>query len=792
VCSIADESNNSEGFTRHTDTKYHILDSSDNLIVLSRYQHESNNMLGGIQVLKFDPSGNLLWSKLYSNDFVLSPILDNEDNLVFITGTDHPHTMSLIKLGPNGQSIWSTDLPSVEVLQIDSLNTIGIDSRNNIVIVGHIDHNNYPVSNGYQSEFAGGEDVIIAKFDENGFPIWSTYFGGVDYEILTQWEFDQDDNIILCGQTLSSDFPLSNNPVQAELGGERDVFLSKISKNGDLIWSTYIGGSSDEVPQKFLIDSQNNIFLTGNTLSSDFPLKEAISSNYSYQDLYFGAPYLIKFTSSGEMSWSTYIGGDGTDVVTQIKLTSKNELIILGMTSSNNFMGVNVVLNDDIKNLPLGEQDLLVKSYILKITSDRILSWNLFFDYLIIDPYGWTFNFDNYHFTLDQNNSIFLVGTTSNSNNIGLMLNDTPLMTFSGSSDLFLIKLNSFGILEWSTYLGGSGYELDPQVIVDSNNNLIITGYTDSVDFPTKNALQSLHSSNYTLWPDYYENTDVLIIKTKTNGEIVWSSYLGGTDSETVENVLLDSQDRIYVIGETKSNDFPLDNSYSSSFNGNTDTFISVFNDDGQASWSTYLGPIEEDSQEKSISPWFILAAVMTLLSIPVIYYVRRKKGIIPTELMDRIISGITGVNPEIIYLITGAQKVSVDKKTYREFMKQVPPDLLEYKFLLHPVRLAILKVMYDYVNLTTIQLKEKLGLTWTEFNNGIKSMKRADLLHEQTKFVDGNVRIIVTLTNLGISQFQDLKRLLIDFLSDFNTYMYIQYVNGIKEMLYPEGNLVA
>ncbi len=772
-----------EGSIRHTTENYHVLDSSDNMVVVSRYQHEVNFDGGGIQVLKFNTSGNLLWSTLLPIHSALSPVLDNEDNLVFYTG----NTL-VMKLDSNGQSMWSKGFKTIDRLKIH------IDSSNNIILVGRTEVNNHAVSNAYQSEFAGGRDIFIAKFDKNGIPIWSTSLGGTGYDTLVQSELDLDDNVVLCGSTNSSDFPLNDNPAQSKFGGDIDVFMSKLSKNGDLMWSSYIGGSAYDSPQNFLIDNDNNIILTGNTDSTDFPLKDAIFSIYTGQDvLGIGRPYISKFTSDGELSWSTYIGGDGTDVVTQIKLNENDELLMLGMTSSISFLGDNIDLSDTISELPISEPDLLIKSFILKITPDGILSWGLFFDYLVIDPYGWTMSFDKSHFEFDHNDKIILVGTTSNSNNIELMLKTIPLTSFSGRSDLFLIKLKSSGEAEWSTYLGGSDNDVHAQIKVNSNNDIIIAGRTDSANFPTINAFQNEHSPNHDTFFSY-ENEDGFLVKFTGNGEMVWSSFLGGTSSENVEKILLDSQDRLYVVGSTRSIDYPVENSYSSTFNGDSDTFITMFSNNGQAAWSTYLGPLieqefipQQKSEEQSnLKEKILLATGFVGLSIPVIYFLRRKNELIPNELIDHVISEIADVSSEIIYLIAGAQKVSIDKQMHKDFMKQIPPDLFEYKFLLHPIRLAILKVMYDQVNLTTIQLKEILGLTWTEFNNIFKTMKRANLLFYHTKFVDDNVRIIVSLTNLGITQFRDLKRLLIDFLDDINTDKYIQYIDGLKDLLYP------
>jgi hypothetical protein len=138
-----------------------------------------------------------------------------------------------------------------------------------------------------------------------------------------------------------------------------------------------------------------------------------------------------------------------------------------------------------------------------------------------------------------------------------------------GYNDIFLSKLSSTGeSLLYSTYLGGSGREGSCGIAVDGSDNSIIAGGTSSVDFPTTSDAfsKSLNGSN-----------DVFIAKFNSTGtNLLYSTYLGGSESDSAYRMALDGNGNVYVIGRPSSMDFPTTpDAYDRSFNGGySDAFV--------------------------------------------------------------------------------------------------------------------------------------------------------------------------------------------------------------------------
>jgi hypothetical protein len=152
-----------------------------------------------------------------------------------------------------------------------------------------------------------------------------------------------------------------------------------------------------------------------------------------------------------------------------------------------------------------------------------------------------------------------------------------------GRSDAFVTKLNADGsAVLYSTYLGGSDADFGDGIAVDSSGNVYVCGYTYSTDFPTANAFQSNNAGS----------DDGFVTKINADGNsLVYSTYLGGTDADSINAIAVDSTGRVYVTGLTQSGDFPTLKAIQSNYGGIGDAFVTVFKLDGSALvYSTYLG----------------------------------------------------------------------------------------------------------------------------------------------------------------------------------------------------------
>jgi Abnormal spindle-like microcephaly-assoc'd, ASPM-SPD-2-Hydin/Beta-propeller repeat len=165
----------------------------------------------------------------------------------------------------------------------------------------------------------------------------------------------------------------------------------------------------------------------------------------------------------------------------------------------------------------------------------------------------------------------------------------------NGTFDVFITKLNSSGnALLYSTFLGGTGNEGASGLATDVSGNAYLTGNTDSSDFPTTAGAYDT-SKNGTLY------SDAFVTKLNSTGSVLlYSTFLGGTDNETVRGLAADVSGNTYITGYTTSSDFPTTpGTYDTSYNGSSDGFVTKLNSSGSALlYSTFLGGTGNDGPD--------------------------------------------------------------------------------------------------------------------------------------------------------------------------------------------------
>jgi hypothetical protein len=431
----------------------------------------------------------------------------------------------------------------------------------------------------------------IGKYDKNRSLIidpiinYATYFGGGSDETNGASTLDSSGNIYLTGNTLSTDYP-TLIPLQGALAGGTDAFITKLSPDGStLIWSTYLGGSGDEFQTRLSVDASEDLWLSGATNSIDFPTQGAYqSSNGGGIDV-----YIARISSDGTtLEYSTYLGGSGDEQQTSPLFDTLGNFTMVGFTLSPNFpttpgsyditCGTDGTCNFDVV-AGFGWEDLFVTKFSSDGTS---LIYSTF-----IGGSGGDFTFDA---AVDGTGSTFIHGGTS-LNTFGIA--DFPIVnayqpTFGGGFfETFLLNLDASGSsLLFSTYFGGSGNDF-PSDIDLTSTGIVICGRTFSTDFPVQSPLQGSSAGG----------EDGFLSKFSLNGtSLLYSTYLGGTGSERIRQVLVDGNDDFWVAGITNSSDFPLQNAIQSNFGGVIDAYISKISADGSSLlFSSYIGGSQED-----------------------------------------------------------------------------------------------------------------------------------------------------------------------------------------------------
>src|SRR5262249_23080165 len=165
----------------------------------------------------------------------------------------------------------------------------------------------------------------------------------------------------------------------------------------------------------------------------------------------------------------------------------------------------------------------------------------------------------------------------------------------NGYADAFVTKLNPAGGLVYSTFLGGNGFDGGNSIAVDNIGNAYVTGQNESSNFPIQNAFQPAHGGGF---------KDAFVTKLAASGSaLIYSTNLGGKESDIGTGIAVDSFGNAYVIGWGNSPNYPTMNPYQAALNGATDLYITRFNPAGGLTYSTYLGGSAAGDGERSVGP---------------------------------------------------------------------------------------------------------------------------------------------------------------------------------------------
>ncbi len=220
---------------------------------------------------------------------------------------------------------------------------IAVDNSGKVYVTGSVDSTNFPTLNPYQQTCQGYRDVFVTKLDTtesgNASLLYSTYLGGSTYDDGYAIAVDNSGNAYVTGITIGTDFPTLNQ-FQTDQAGQ-DAFVTKIdtmqSGTASLVYSTYLGGNSNDQSWGIAVDNSGNAYVTGYTLSTDFPTLN------QYQVLTTGTWEIfvtkIDPTQSGNASlvYSTYLGGFGDDLGKGIAVDSSGNAYVTGYTVSTIF-----------------------------------------------------------------------------------------------------------------------------------------------------------------------------------------------------------------------------------------------------------------------------------------------------------------------------------------------------------------------------------------------------------------------------------------------------------------------
>jgi hypothetical protein len=438
-----------------------------------------------------------------------------------------------------------------------------------------------PVTADYVVDAEGGVRFRLGAYDRSRQLVidpvvtYATYLGGSGDEAETNLmgevhiARDGAGNIYLTGTTRSPNFPTTAGVFQRTLNGKVDLFVTKFSPSGAVLYSTYLGGPCEDYGNAIAVDGAGNAYVTGVVNGGG---------------LCWSTPGVLvaKLDSTGHLVYASMIGGRLLDSSygTGIAVDAAGYAYVTGVAKASDFLTTTGAYRTTpcIKDNPLAGN-----GFVAKFSVDG--RW---IDYSTLlcgkgddNPAG---------IAVDAAGNAYIAGSTGSS--------DFPLVHpiqatrgggvvgFSG----FVTKLNATGSqLLYSTYLGGSDSTVINGIALDGQLNVYVTGETVSVDFPTTpGVIQPNPGKRHCI----AGCSDAFVSKIAPSGSaLVYSTYLYGEGDDTGRAIAVDSAGNAYVVGQTVSDLFPIVDAFQSSNRGLDDAFVVKLNANAtRLLYSSYFG----------------------------------------------------------------------------------------------------------------------------------------------------------------------------------------------------------
>jgi gliding motility-associated-like protein len=496
-----------------------------------------------------------------------------------------------VVIDPVPTRLWGTfyggekeeDTKSLEIDILGNSYICGITSSMNFIATSDA-HQNVFGSSFYYGPYLYITDGFVAKFDEKGNRLWSTFYGGNVDDDITDLAVSNNGLIGFCGNSWS------NNNISTigsfknfKSGSYGEMYFGVLNTNGVRLWASYYGNDNGiTVANCILVDKQNYFYLAGTTTSDAYistpnSFKETIIDNNRFDG------FLAKFDQNGNRIWGTYFGGDKDDYIEDLIIDSSNNIILVGYTISTN----GVSTPNSFQQYLSSDQNY--DGFITSFTNNGIQNWGTYFGSIKDDKIFRVKNFNNTlyfsgttnnndlatpnafetinqngyfiskfniqnqkkiwlsyssvkitDFDINQNEEIYLVGESSNISNIATPNAFNPVNIGSSS---FIRKINNNCGIIWGTYLGSQGFINDPYIKYLNNDIFYVAGtcysYWSSPQFTnygltTPNSYQEISNGNREAYINKFKDCNLLSL-TSSNSPICIGKTLelkasGGTN----------------------------------------------------------------------------------------------------------------------------------------------------------------------------------------------------------------------------------------------------------------------
>lgn len=475
----------------------------------------------------------------------------------------------------------------------------------------------------------GDADNIVMKFDgatsvtalANGGLKVITPLGNIEYEAPHAYQINPAGNVVpmpwqanfLQVTSNSVKFDIRSYPTNMPLFIQVDKghHIQGPPPTDNIKWSTYFGGSNADQINDIKSDVNNNLFIVGETFSTNFP--QAVGVTVAFQSNLAGSldGFVAKFLPSGELKWSTYIGGTFDDMLNGFDIAPNGDLYCVGNTNSNIIMKTKIGAYNNATFV--GPWDnisgWLYDGFIFQLTQNGDISpWRTY--------YTGNSNESFNRCKFDTNGNFFVIGTTSSSN--------APIV-YSGTQyhhawanvslnppnvtrvyDGYIVRFDQNSARTWATCIGaslGSSTNIEDDELFnldfDASGDLYVVGRSSGTNYPniSTGIVSTPNASTNSGQVGTKQNG--VITRFTNDGTIKWSSYIGSSGLTNARGVCI-KNGNVYFTGTTSFSDFPYLNSGQyyldyTGFNGSYDAYFVVYNNLNQRTHSTVIGGSDID-----------------------------------------------------------------------------------------------------------------------------------------------------------------------------------------------------
>lgn len=351
-------------------------------------------------------------------------------------------------------------------------------------------------------------------------------------------------NAFIVGSTRQSNFPVKPGSFDTSHNGNNDIFVSKLTTDGsNMVYSTFIGGSSSDYANAIVLDTAGNAYVTGSTYSSDFP--GASGSTPGQTDT-----FIVKLNADGtNLDYSVVMNEVGSDYGTDIVLDTNGNLYIAGQLCT-----------------------LTCETFVASIASGESVVQYFYFIAEVANP----------SIAVGQDGYLYVSGSAAGE--FGPTEGAYDEEFNGGTTDAVFLKMDmTDGEALYASYLGGPGEDVANDIALDSSGAIYLVGSTSSIDFPyTTGAYDIEHNGNL----------DVFVTKILADGsEPIYSTFIGSSGSDVARAIAVNRSGNAFITGHT-TGDYPTsENAYDPEKTNDTDGFITKLSTAGdQLEYSTFTG----------------------------------------------------------------------------------------------------------------------------------------------------------------------------------------------------------